>query len=280
MCEHSWQFRGPATTDHPACKRPTLLVCARCPAQRVSRCRRGRASICGPCAESYRRKVRRVALSGSYGKGALFLTFTAPGTSPHYHRGALCACFTAQGGPVHLATWNASLGGKAGRWNRLLQDLKRSFGDLDYFKAVEVQDRGALHLHVLARARSGATLIVPASALRRLAIKHGFGHEVDVRPVGDAGAASYVAKYVSKATDQRHEVPWVDRANRRRLRAPYRTWSCSRRWGVTMGALNAAARMYGLTDGWETFDPETGVLVDHAASLAPLFIASPAPPLD
>lgn len=48
--------------------------------------------------------------------------------------------------------------------------------------------------------------------LRLLAIKHGFGHEVDLQAVRGEGVASYCAKYVSKSAADREELPWVDKA--------------------------------------------------------------------
>lgn len=78
--------------------------------------------------------------------------------------------------------------------------------------------------------------------MRELAIKHGFGHEVDIQAVKGEGAAGYCAKYVSKSADDRDELPWVDRATGERLRGVgrYRPWSSSRRWSaLTMAAIRA-----------------------------------------
>jgi hypothetical protein len=73
---------------------------------------------------------------------------------------------------------------------------------------------------------------------------------LDLDPIaaGDLRAAGYVAKYVSKATDQRGEVPWdtVDSHTGEVVAVPearYRTWSASRGWGMTMKALREALRL-------------------------------------
>ncbi len=80
-------------------------------------------------------------------------------------------------------------------WSRLRIILKRGGYLSEYAAALEVQRRGALHLHVLA---TGS--YVPVRELSRLAVRAGFGPVVDVRAVkGDAledakNSAAYVAK--------------------------------------------------------------------------------------
>lgn len=136
----------------------------------------------------------------------------------HDQWGNRCRC-TPEGG-VDLARWNAEA---TRRWSRFLQELSRFVGadrvtyddagrrhrrqGLVYFRASEVQRRGALHFHVLMRRRDGAPLAITVRDLRRLAVKHGFGHAVDVQAV-QPGHASYVAKYVAKAANDRKVVPW------------------------------------------------------------------------
>lgn len=159
-----------------------------------------------------------------------------------------------------MARWNASAGG---RWNRLVQDLRRELGDkVEYFAAKEVQRRGALHFHVLVRSSDGRPVALSGGVLRALAIRHGFGHSVDVQPVAPNHAA-YVSKYVSKSADARHRVPWkgwghrthrdLDRATgevtevRTRVRTfdpTYRTWSASRGWGRSMAEVRAAQQHF------------------------------------
>jgi hypothetical protein len=149
----------------------------------------------------------------------------------------------------------------------MVQELRRHLGeDVAYFKAAEVQRRGALHYHALLR--GSGTLVIGKGYLRALAVKHGFGHEVDVQPV-EPRHWGYVAKYASKAAGDRTDVPWrgkrwvggyryedhldtgtgevftlrVGTAERKQVeayRATYRTWSASREWGDTMAYVRAA----------------------------------------
>jgi hypothetical protein len=83
-------------------------------------------------------------------------------------------------------------------------------------------------------------------------MRAGFGCVLDLDPIqpGDLRSAAYVSKYVSKATDARDEVPWVEEfvdtvtgeVFSRHVEARYRTWSASRQWGPTMKVLRQAVR--------------------------------------
>jgi len=153
------------------------------------------------------------------------------------------------------------------RWNRLQRDLERLLGDVPYFRAVETQHRGGLHLHLLFRF-GRPTLITKRlrGKVRALAIRHGFGHEVDLQVAGDDTRSArllawYVAKYVSKAVADRPQVPWtrwrapvsavvgpatgeVFRQAQKGSPATYRTWTASRDWGSSMGSVKSAQRMW------------------------------------
>lgn len=254
-CETAnWRYGGPSRSEHPWCERPGQLVCLGCSAVVAIRCGRSSRNACEPCSITYRRRVRRIFLSGwtdnpSHRLG--LLTLTAPGDRQHTDpNGDTCPC-TPVGG-VYLPAWNA----EAGKcFNRFMQDLRRAFGEVQYCRAAEVQKRGALHFHVLIRTTEQAfgtpgTRRLWASdqshvgsPLRLLAIKHGFGHEVDLQLVRTEGAAGYCAKYVSKSADDRETLPWIDRATGEVVTgvARYRPWSSSRRWSdVTMLALRLA----------------------------------------
>jgi hypothetical protein len=163
-----------------------------------------------------------------------FLTFTAPGNRAHQDtvHGGICPC-TPEGG-LHPGIFNAAL---PKRWNRFAQALRRLHGQrFEYFRAIETQARGALHEHILIVAPDPAhKLVMSVEAVRRLAISHGYGHALRVERVSSiAGAGSYVAKYVSKSADERPDVPWLDGSTGELMRARYRTWSSSRRWGLRM----------------------------------------------
>jgi len=159
----------------------------------------------------------------------------------------MCPCTPAEG--VHLPSWNATAGR---RWNLFITDLRRLFGKdikVQYFKAAEVQKRGAIHYHVLLRFLTPCTL--KASQLRSIAIHHGFGHEIQWDHLegeqGKAKVSAYVSKYVSKAADQRGEVPWVDlETGERKVGKTWRTWTASRAYGSSMKDLRQQRREYAI----------------------------------
>jgi hypothetical protein len=268
-CVHSWGYSGRDGVTELAkigvgCESPYWLRCSGCCERRLVRCGRPSMRACGPCGLRNKARVHRVASSGLHvGRAGLFVTVTAPSWVVHFlPNGDACRC--TGGKCPDLASWNAGAGA---RFNRLMQDLRRLLGeDVQYFKAAEVQRRGALHFHVLLR--GVGPLVVGKATLRALALKHGFGHEVDVQPV-EPRHWGYVAKYASKAAGDRSDVPWrgkrwvgghrfeehvnsytgevltvrVGSAERRQVdsyRATYRTWSASRDWGDTMSYVRAA----------------------------------------
>ena len=170
------------------------------------------------------------------------LTVTAPGDRWHaLPSGDVCRC-TPEGG-VSLPAFNAT----AGRgFSKLLVYMRRRYGDVQYGKAAECQERGALHFHVLMRVEKWRALERdfrqndPFCELRSLVERCGFGHEIDLGLAGSQ-QATYWAKYVSKTAADRDSMPWLDfrtgevtRANR------YRPWSASRRWGSTMKPIKQA----------------------------------------
>lgn len=233
------------------CGNPLLAGCERGCCLRVWSCSSHRESRCKACSARYRRRVHRVAdagLSAGAGRGRnlYLLTLTAPSQGPHQRfvpgvRGdhGECDCWAAD-----LARWNGS---QSQSWNRLRTWLTREYPGLVYFRAVEVQDRGALHLHVLLV----APVVVDVRAVQLAALAAGFGCVIDLEPLapGSQKAARYVSKYVTKACDTRESVPWYDeRINRstgeilERTDAAYRTWSSSQSWGLTMRECVDAAR--------------------------------------
>ena len=141
-----------------------------------------------------------------------------------------------------MGLWNASAGR---RWNVLRGALARLYPGAEFFRAVEPQERGALHLHVIWW--SPVPLVL--RDVQGLAIGAGFGCVIDYEQAaaGDTRQAGYVSKYVTKATDQRGEVPWdvVDHETgevEAVKDARYRVWSCSRGWGMTMKIIEAGIR--------------------------------------
>jgi hypothetical protein len=234
--DHRFTDRGISHQQHPRCTRPRIRECLRCGFRALARCRSTARRVCVPCSETYRRCIWQIALSGFLivGRGQqLFLTLTAPGSEQHADtvHGGICPC-TPEGG-VALPVWNAQL---PRRWNRFMQALRRHVGTkLSYFRAIETQKRGALHEHVILARADGQPLILSAERVRQLAMQHGYGHSIRLDVVSSmGGASSYVSKYVSKACDDRPDVPWVDESTGELMRARYRPWSSSRDWGMRM----------------------------------------------
>src|SRR5665811_11229 len=137
---HRLSFGGRAdrVLRHERCERPNWLVCC-CGTKILSRCNRSARSICGPCAESYRRRVGRIFQSGwtdSPNARVLLCTITAPGDSEHFlPRGDRCPCTPPEG--TDIAVYNATA---SKRFNRWMQDLRRSYGPVQYARAAEIQD--------------------------------------------------------------------------------------------------------------------------------------------
>jgi hypothetical protein len=240
-CEHAMEFRGRWKGRLEDCEAPVLIGCMFCPHQRPRRCDKGDESVCVPCARRYRGRVRRIALAGS-GQRSFMVTLTAPGEDQHTdHHGDVCPCTPAGG--VDLAEWNVTA---SANLNRFVLYLRRALGPVEYFKAAEVQQRGALHYHLIVRTEGN----LRAVDVRPLAMRWGFGHSVKVDPVRDEKAAGYVAKYCSKSAGMRGTVPWrnVDRATGEvKTRATYRCWTASRSWGKTMAQVREEQRVWAIT---------------------------------
>lgn len=150
----------------------------------------------------------------------------------------MCECTT---GPTDLARWNAS---HSRRWNHLRTVLRRAVPELEFFRGVEVQARGALHDHALL----WSPVPLDRVAIARVAMRAGFGHELDLAPITSAKQVSYyVSKYVTKSTDLRASVPWwgdvidfdTGEVTEGIVDGRYRTWSMSRQWGLRMADVRA-----------------------------------------
>lgn len=235
------------------CEKPLHVQCRRCRAETTWQCQNHRESRCKPCANRYRRRLTRIADAGMRkrdGRGQMgMLTLTAPSDGEHLRwvpgGRATTPCGCDQRLAEGLGAWNVSA---SARWNVLRTALRREYPELVFLRAVEVQKRGALHLHVIVWVPGGWHL----GMVQRLALRAGFGCVIDWAPCepGSRRAAYYVAKYVTKATDQRDECPWevdeVDRETgelqRRQVPARYRTWSASREWGLTMRQIREVCR--------------------------------------
>jgi hypothetical protein len=257
-------LRGPRT-DGLDCESP-LLVLRNDDSREIWPCSNHKTSKCRPCATRYGRRVKSLASKGFSSPDGHFylLTLTAPGDGLHCLRKGcdqaptcghpLCGCTGAEG--TDLSRWNP----EASRcWNRFLVAVERHYGARPaYFRATEVQDgkrsvtpgagRGALHHHSILR----TVTPLDVKTLRQLAIDAGYGHSIklDVLNPGSRAAAHYVAKYITKACDERENVPWwrmvidyeTGEITEGLVPARYRTWSQSLNYsGVTMREIRAAA---------------------------------------
>lgn len=132
-------------------------------------------------------------------------------------------------------------------WNRLRVRLARERKGGAYMKeyaaVVEVQQRGALHLHVLMTGR-----YIPQRKLVGMATAAGFGRCTDIREVkrvardGSKGSAEYVTKQLAGYLTKGSAVALSAKTNVRRR--PLRT---SRGWG---GGMTMRRAMRLLADGW------------------------------
>lgn len=271
------------------CDSPLRAECVSCGYSEAWRCNSHRSSRCVPCSWRYRRLVSRVAQENPPGLPHLYLlTITAPGSRRHdlWHRdtwGARpdrrpCNCHELM---PSLGDWNASAGR---RWNVLRGNLRRLVPDLEFFRAVEPQGRGALHLHIIV----ASPVALDPLAVQRLALAAGFGCVMDLAIVepGSRRHAYYVAKYVTKAADSRAVVPWVadvvdhetGEIDRRQTMPTYRTWSSSQGWGLTMRALRAgiaADRQRWIDKQPSTMDRAISVLLEGFPGATILDVASP-----
>lgn len=132
-------------------------------------------------------------------------------------------------------------------WNRLRVTLARERPGGPYMKeyaaVVEVQKRGALHLHILMTGR-----YVPQRKLVGMAMAAGFGRCTDIREVrrvardGEKGSADYVTKQLAGYLTKQSAVALAAKTNERRR--PLRT---SRGWGDGI-TMRGAMRL--LADAW------------------------------
>jgi hypothetical protein len=121
------------------------------------------------------------------------------------------------------------------RWHKLLREADRKEVKFEYFKVVELQERGTPHFHIAVkdfryRGEAMRETVKVYRILRRLAKMSGFGYRagktIDFQAAehGPAGVAAYMSKYLQKAEDFYRMVRADGRAIRR--------YSRSRRWVI------------------------------------------------
>lgn len=230
---------------HDECDRPNAYVVDG--VVQMIRCKSGNEKVCRPCALTRRRNVQRKLRSGFDRDGDVFmLTLTAPSSKPHRigRNGPWCGC-TSPG--LDLGQWNG-LAGK--RWNRLTDSLRDEVTALEFMKVVEVQARGAIHFHALVRIVGRAP---SKNAVRKLALRHGFGHEVDwsrIPTEHKAKAAQYLGKYLTKSLGDRSNTPFVHPATGEIGPGRWHAHSSSRGFGLTLGEIRERQR------AWASIPPD------------------------
>jgi uncharacterized protein YbjQ (UPF0145 family) len=121
----------------------------------------------------------------------------------------------------------------------------REFPGFQFFRAVELQVRGVIHLHVIVWSPGRR---ITATAVQPLALAAGFGCNVKVTHSGEdvARFARYVTKYVTKSVDGRGDCPWdvLDpvTGELRASAATYKAWSQSLGFGCRMREHEDAIR--------------------------------------
>jgi hypothetical protein len=228
------------------CSRPLLFWDSTLHVPWLRSCGSGKSASCPSCAATRKRRVRRVAHLGVLDRLASggflgLLTLTAPGDPGHLRwsldgpRGHRPVCGCEHSAPHGPGVWNRDA---ARRWDRLNRSLKRAFPGAQFYRAVEPQQRGLLHLHVILWSPTP----IDVRVLQDLALRAGFGcnTRLDMCRGQEDGArfANYVTKYVTKGIDGRHELPWeqidTDTGELTSSVATYRPWSQSAGFGVRM----------------------------------------------
>jgi hypothetical protein len=84
------------------------------------------------------------------------------------------------------------------RWDQVRRELERAAPGMQFARVIELQKRGAIHLHVITRGADALTL----RRVRRFAVSAGFGPRIEWSVVrAPAGLARYLAGYLAKSRD-------------------------------------------------------------------------------
>lgn len=140
---------------------------------------------CPSCRPQWIARGFRSILAGMHGPAPEYrvLTLTAPG-------------FDAIRTGDSLVAWNATW---ARRFDRVRRSLARAAPGCEFVRVVELQKRGAIHVHAVFRGASS----VSRSRVRRFVLSAGFGPRIDWAPVKSSeGLAHYLAGYMAKSRDE------------------------------------------------------------------------------
>lgn len=253
---------------------------------RIGRCDATRSNKCRPCGESHRRRLQRVMVSGTEvddlvpdQPGRLFwCTITAPGQDrlpwdPNACRHAPdVECSGKLGCQVDGLTAAAWNGFAPRRWSWFVTYVRRLLGDhVEFAGSWEWQERGVLHRHFLLRTTTPRSTKNVRVHVRSAARRWGFGTQFDVVPLTASAhlTAWYAAKYSSKTADDMDGRQVLNpRTGELLASRGFRPWSCSRKWGDSMGTVRARQRAWWLAQsgtGGGGAAPVSGAPGDGAA---------------
>lgn len=269
-----YRHAGRAEGKRPDCERPKLMRCVWCHKEQDARCGATRASKCEPCSTSHRKDVAYIGRSGASDSptGFFFVTLTAPGIEVLPwdnvicgHEGGECSgelgCVVEQ---FAAAEWNYSM---PQNWSWFVTYLRRELAkyglSLEFFKTIETQERGVLHIHALVRLDGVMSRRRFAAMVKTCAIQWGFGRVLNVQHIDPldgltmARKAGYCASYVTKSADAPADsfvmTEGVDPDTGEGVVEPshrgYRPWSASRAWGDSMRSIRSRRRDWAVRAG-------------------------------
>jgi len=293
---HDWRFVPGAAGDAGDCWSPAKVVCVACRFSFTKKCGSARRTKCEPCSGRHRLNVAAVGRSGWLDHGAhrgAFVTLTAPGADvipwdrSRCSHGAEVRCGGGQGCVADadaLALWHAGL---PQRWSWFMTYLRRALPhvDVQFFKTYELQQRGALHLHVMMRFAGPVSQRSFKAAVRGCArhsvVRFGRQCKVDFVDLSDgdsvARLAGYCAKYASKTSDQVPSVRTISHVTGEVRTVSVRAWSASKSWGDTMRVLRARRFAWWLAQNAggrplaadPALDPKSDRYTDHDSGRSP-----------
>lgn len=258
-----WRFAGygSGSNDGKSCARPVQMVNVETGEHYSGRCEATRRSRCEFCAELHRGDVARIGRSGWVDRPTdrgYLLTLTAPGADVlgwdrefcGHSEGECSGKLGCRVSPVDAAAWHADV---AQRWSWFMTEVRRLLPDgcrVEFLKTWELQARGVLHAHSMMRVEGPVSDRRVRAVFRLARQRWGFGpqmrcDQVDLSdPASTARAAGYVAKYVTKGSDDLPTVARLDRCTGEMRPGGLRAWSASRRWGDTMAGVRQCRREF------------------------------------
>jgi len=145
-------------------------------------------------------RQRRCAHCGAAHWRAKALATYHAGIDPAREDEYLAVTLTAPGRGTDIVAWNAT---SQARWHNFMTILRRSYPAVEFWKVAELQQRGAVHFHVLFR----GVRFMPHGKVRGIAKAVGFGPNVWIKATRDykygaQGGGLYFGKYLLKSFER------------------------------------------------------------------------------